>query len=137
MSGLKEPVEERAAVALVDRHVPGVLAEAHRRLTGEPDHAVGLLLAQCLAVQFSRPATANQRAGQQKDEEERSGGDGEESHCVKHLASDGCLCVHGSDTYSAHPLLVWVIPQEKERNYSNNTGESWREVIGLARLSPP
>lgn len=124
MSGLKEPVEERAAVALVDRHVPGVLAEAHRRLTGEPDHAVGLLLSQGLAVQFPRPATANQRAGEEKDEEERSGGDGEESHCVKHLASDGCLCVHGSDTYSASisplpfPLfLVWVIPQEKGKEF--------------------
>lgn len=52
VSGLEEPVEEGPAVALVDGHVPGVLPEADRRLSGEPEHAVGLLLLGGLDVQF-------------------------------------------------------------------------------------
>lgn len=44
VGGLEEPVEDRPSVALVHCHVAGELAEAHRRLAGEPPHLVGLLL---------------------------------------------------------------------------------------------
>jgi hypothetical protein len=42
--GLEEPVEERAAVGLIRRHVPGELPEPDlRRLAGQGLHPVGFL----------------------------------------------------------------------------------------------
>ncbi|WOL10804.1 hypothetical protein Cni_G19563 [Canna indica] len=74
-SHLEEPVEERSVVALVRGHVAGVLAEAHRRLDRELNHAVALLLLEGLAVEVTcsdaRIRVTRRRVGEERERSRR------------------------------------------------------------------
>ena len=81
--GLEEPVEERAAVRLVHRHVPGVLREPHGGLPRQLRHAVGLLLPRRLRVRLRRAASGRgaERELRVREEGGGDGGSGSAGHC--------------------------------------------------------